>query len=68
MINYEELEDAALYGIEESLDYNLDKKESGWLPTNHDEKPDIYPAHLGFSGFQGEMIAEAIYAEYMGWA
>jgi hypothetical protein len=60
MINYEELEDAALYGIEEDLNNCeskvLDENESGYMPDTNDGE------------YQGEEMAEAIYMKYMGWA
>lgn len=58
MINYEELEDAALYGIEESLNNGgegIATNETCCLREN------------GEYDYQGIEIAEALYIKFMGW-
>jgi hypothetical protein len=60
MINYEQLEDAALCGIEESLDNDLANSESGWLPEDEF-------GNNKFKDYCGEEIAEAIYCCMLGY-
>jgi hypothetical protein len=57
MVNYEDLEDAALYGIEESLGYDLAESESGYIEEN---------GNL-ISVYQDDELAEQIYAQMNGW-
>jgi len=56
MINWEVLEDTAIFGFEESLDFELASSENGWLPEEDDK----------YGDYQGDVIAEALYCHYIG--
>lgn len=58
MINYEQLEDAALFGLEESIANGGEVDDDCWSIDAHGLK----------DRYQDSEIAEAIYAKYMGWA